>query len=112
MFGFYLNHSRVLKLLQLSGEKVMRIIQKKVQVHFYHHLHRIGQKHVQHLQKTYKSKKWSVANMSSLLDETALQRRQWIMEDSPVKKRSPKLVVHTISCFITIKKNDFDILLC
>ena len=39
-----------------------------------------------HVQKAYTSQKWSVANMSSLLDETALQRRQWIMEDSPSVK--------------------------
>ena len=43
-------------------------------------------KHIQHLQKTYASQKWSLANMSSLLDETATQRRRWIMEDCPSVK--------------------------
>ena len=60
-------------------------------------------KHVQHLQKTYTSQKWSVANMSSLPDETALQRRRWIMEDCPSVKdilskfpclNESKLVIH------------------
>ena len=68
-------------------------------------------KHVKHLQKSYFSQKWSVASMISLLEETAVQRRQWIMNECPPVKsilekfpclKEPKIV----SCSIcTQNKN-------
>ena len=56
-------------------------------------------KHIQRLQKTYTLQKWSLANMSSLLDETATQHRWWIMEDCP----SVKDVLSKFPCLMESK---------
>ena len=40
-------------------------------------------KHVKFLHKTYSSQKWSMVSITSLLCETAVLRRKWIMEDGP-----------------------------
>ena len=39
------------------------------------------EKHVGFLQRSYKSKKWSVASMASLMDQMAQKRRDWIHND-------------------------------
>ena len=41
------------------------------------------EKHIKQIKKCYSSQKWSVANMTILLEETASQRRQWISEKYP-----------------------------
>lgn len=42
--------------------------------------------HINHIQKCYSSQKWSVASMTQLLQETAVERRRWIREDCPSVK--------------------------
>lgn len=42
--------------------------------------------HLKYLQKSYTSRKWTVTSMATILKETAIQRRQWIMETSPPVK--------------------------
>jgi len=45
---------------------------------------RVGyERHVEYLQNSYASKKWSVVNMMTLLEQTAHQRREWIFNESP-----------------------------
>lgn len=41
------------------------------------------ERHVEYLQNSYASKKWSVVNMMTLLEQTAYQRRKWIFDESP-----------------------------
>ncbi len=42
--------------------------------------------HIKHLQKCYKSKKWSVTSMILLLEQTAVLRRKWIQDECPIVK--------------------------
>lgn len=42
--------------------------------------------HLKYLQKSYNSRKWTVTAMATVLKETAIIRRQWIMETSPPVK--------------------------
>lgn len=44
------------------------------------------EQHVTYMQKTFKTNKWSLASMTSLLELTATQRRQWIRVDCPTVK--------------------------
>lgn len=39
--------------------------------------------HIKHLQKSYKSNKWSLSSMIALLEATSTQRRLWINKESP-----------------------------
>jgi len=41
------------------------------------------EQHIGHMKKAYSSKKWSLANMITLLELTAGLRRQWILEECP-----------------------------
>ena len=59
------------------------------------------ERHVQHLQKLYRGRKWVASQLSSLLHETFPLRRKWITEENPTAKdvfekfpclQEPKLV--------------------
>ena len=39
--------------------------------------------HIKHLQKSYKSNKWSLSSMIALLEATSTQRRLWINKENP-----------------------------
>lgn len=41
------------------------------------------EKHISHLQKTYKSKKWSLSSLQVLMEQTATLRRKWIHDHIP-----------------------------
>lgn len=41
------------------------------------------EQHIAYIKKCYKSNKWSVKSMVTLLDETAKLRRQWIKNEIP-----------------------------
>ena len=41
------------------------------------------EKHIKQIKKCYSSQKWSITNMAILLEETAPQRRKWILEKCP-----------------------------
>lgn len=43
----------------------------------------VYQRHVDFLLKSFNSKKWSLSSMVVLLQETAQQRRNWILTDRP-----------------------------
>lgn len=43
-------------------------------------------KHVSFIQEKFQSKKWFVAGITSLMDETAIVRRQWIQKEGPSVK--------------------------
>ena len=45
-----------------------------------------NKRHIQYLQQTYHSKKWSLCGMKLLLEQTSKQRRSWIQNDSPPVK--------------------------
>ena len=53
------------------------------------------ERHVEYLQNSYASKKWSVANMMTLLEQTAHQRREWISKETP----SISEILKTFPCF-------------
>ena len=67
-------------------------------------------RHVKHLQKVYDSQKWSVPRLTSLMEETAVVRRQWITNECPPVKvilekfpclKEPKIVsCNTFTCII------------
>lgn len=39
--------------------------------------------HIQFLQRSYASKKWSVSSMITLMEQTADMRREWVQRDEP-----------------------------
>ena len=51
-------------------------------------------RHVKHLQKIYDSQKWSVSRLMSLMEETAVVRRQWITSECP----SVKTILEKFPC--------------
>ena len=52
------------------------------------------ERHLEHIKRSYNSKKWSVPNMAILLEETAIQRRSWITNENP----PVKLVLEKFPC--------------
>ena len=41
------------------------------------------ERHIQFLQRSYATKKWSIASMLTLMDQTAELLRKWVQKDSP-----------------------------
>ena len=41
------------------------------------------EQHVSYIQRSFASQKWSLSSLSQLLQETAKERRRWIVEDLP-----------------------------
>ena len=39
--------------------------------------------HIQFLQRSYASKKWSLASMVTLMEQTAVLRREWVKKEGP-----------------------------
>ena len=52
-------------------------------------------RHVEYLQHTYNSKKWSLSGIQILLEQTSKQRRNWIQNECP----SVKAVLDLFPCF-------------
>lgn len=53
------------------------------------------ERHVQFLQESYSSKRWSLSSMLTLLKETADKRREWIQTTGP----SVEQLLETFPCF-------------
>jgi hypothetical protein len=54
------------------------------------------EKHITFLQRSFHSRKWSMASMFTLLEDTAEQRRHWIHDENP----SVSLILEKFPCFI------------
>ena len=76
-------------------------------------------KHIKYIQKTYSSQKWSLASLTSLLAETAILRRKWIMEEGPPVQevletftcfKEPKIVSKVIECLFACVHHDCSLL--
>lgn len=52
------------------------------------------ERNIEFLQRSFHSKKWSVASMVVLLNETAKQRRKWIKTETP----PTKLILEKFPC--------------
>ena len=52
------------------------------------------EQHIAYIQKNYKSNKWSLSSMVSLMEATAVYRQKWILEDNPIVKD----VLHNFPC--------------
>ena len=75
----------------------------------------VYEQHVKHLQKSYSTSKYSLATITTLLEETTALRKKWIVEDCPTVKeilekfpclKEPKMVIiifHVFMCGIGIK---------
>ena len=68
--------------------------------------------HIKYMQKSYSFDKWSISSVATLLEQTAVQRRRWIMDEYPKVKevldkfpclKEPKLVSICALCLSTCK---------
>lgn len=74
------------------------------------------ERHIQFLQRSYASKKWSVSSMITLMEQTADMRREWVQKDEPsvsqVLEKFPCLADPRIVRFYQLCEDIFTIILC
>ena len=63
----------------------------------------VYERHLEYLQRSFNSKKWSVLSMVTLLQETAEQRRSWITNENP----PVKLILEKFPCLADPKVVSF-----